>query len=206
VGRSGVLVVTAMLAITVARCASTLERPRGPTPSLDEEMAAVAAPSGAVPWSASRRLAWTDFRADAPAAEGPESALTAYSLLYGLRCERGKLDIRVVAAFLPEKSWVKRDMLRRADDSRQALQHEQTHFDLSEVHARRMRKYFPSMYDPCGRRDSSLTSLAEGFVEQESAAQALYDQETDHGRKPVAQRRWDASVAGLLSELGAFAP
>lgn len=201
---AAIAIVTALLITGCASASSTTRASARTKPSLDEEIATAAPPVEALAWSASRRLSWADFRGTSPAA-GADSALTAYRLLYGVRCDRNKLDMRVVAEFLPEKSWVRHNMLRQSDANRRALQHEQTHFDLSEVHARRMRKFFLTLYEPCGKRDPSLTTLAEGFVTQEASAQAQYDDETDHGRNVAEQTRWDASVQEMLASLNGFA-
>jgi hypothetical protein len=157
----------------------------------------------AIPWSASRRLAWTDFKGSAPDS-GAEGALTVYSLFHGMRCTGQTFEFRVTAGFLPARSWVKPSVLNNQELSTQTLAHEQTHFDLSEVHARRMRRYFAELYDPCGQTETSLEAGAAGFIRAEADAQTRYDQETAHGRRADAQRTWGERVRDDLASLVRF--
>jgi hypothetical protein len=159
----------------------------------------------AVPWSRDRRLMWSDFRAKPPVDPQPEAALTTYGLFYGVRCTGLRFEFQVTAAFLPNESWVQPQVLDSPADRVRSLAHEQTHFDLTEVHARRMRRYFGEMYQPCLRSQIELDRLANRFIEDELDAQQLYDLETGHGRVIEQQARWDQDVAVRLDELDRFA-
>lgn len=158
---------------------------------------------GAVPWSASRPLRWQDFTGEVPAGR-TESASTAYSLFYGVRCQGNRLQFVAWAAFLPTRSWVRPAVLTNPERSRRTLAHEQTHFDLSEFHARRMRKYFAELFNGCAQQDDRLRSLAERFVREEADAQARYDDETRHGILEPRQLVWDRYAAEMLKSLTAF--
>ena len=157
----------------------------------------------ALGWSATRRLSWTDFQGIAPA-RGDESALTAYSLFHGATCTGKAFEFRVVAAFLPRQSWVRPAVLANPATSSRTLRHEQTHFDLSEVHARRMRRYFAELFEPCMKTAEELGALAQRFVREEAAAQRRYDEETNHGRVARKQTEWDTEVGRQLASLGKF--
>ena len=63
-------------------------------------------------------------------------------------------------------------------ESARILRHEQTHFDLTEVYARRMRRFFEELYNPCGRPEEELPDVGERFVREEADAQRRYDNET----------------------------
>jgi hypothetical protein len=95
-------------------------------------------------------------------------------------------------------------MLRTAADSARALRHEQTHFDLSEIHARRMRRYYTELIAPCGRSTNDLEARVDQIERDEKTAQELYDRETDHGRATAPQLRWDKEVDGQLTALAKF--
>ena len=96
-------------------------------------------------------------------------------------------------------------MLRTAADSVRALRHEQTHFDLAEVHARRIRRYFAELMAPCRLSTNDLAASATRIGRDEKAAQAQYDSETDHGRNLTQQARWNKDVASELVALAKFA-
>jgi predicted secreted Zn-dependent protease len=96
-------------------------------------------------------------------------------------------------------------MLRTAADSARALRHEQTHFDLTEVHARRLRRYFVELMAPCRMSTKDLEAEAAQIGKDEKAAQAQYDAETDNGRALAQQARWEKDVAGQLVALAKYA-
>jgi hypothetical protein len=151
----------------------------------------------ASPWSAARRLTWSDFRGRPPG-EGREVAKTAYALFYAWKCRGSAFDFRVIAAFRPRQSWVKAVALNDTVLRRTALGHEQTHFDLAEVHARRMRQYFGALAGACRKTDGELTGLAGRLIAEEKAEQQRYDAETNHGLRSDEQAAWTAEVARQL--------
>jgi len=110
----------------------------------------------------------------------------------------------VVAAFRPKDSWVRPTVLRTPADSARALKHEQTHFDLTEVHARRLRRYYSELMAPCRISTSDLAGAAERIGGDEKAAQAQYDAETANGRTVAQQTRWDKDVASQLVTLAKY--
>ncbi|HVT46253.1 MAG TPA: DUF922 domain-containing protein [Vicinamibacterales bacterium] len=188
-----------VVVVMTAACAGT-RQPSAPPGSLDARLDADEAAAGAVPWAADRPLVWSDFRAQAPAG-GPEGALTAYSLLQDVRCTGTAFEFRVTAAFLPQRSWVKPPVLANPALSARTLRHEQTHFDLTEVHARLMRQYFAELYEPCRQDEAVLQRAADRFVADEAAEQSRYDADTHHGLAAPAQTRWDEDVRQRLAEL-----
>jgi hypothetical protein len=173
-------------------------------PPLDVEISHQMAAHDAVAWSAARPLTWTDFRG-APPSGGTEGAQTAYSLFYGLRCTRDLFQFQVTAGFLPRTSWVKPAVLASADESRRTLAHEQTHFDLSEVYARRMRKHFADLFRPCDQPLDQWRAVAQQYIRDETSAQGRYDNETRHGLVAARQQAWSLDVAEQLRLLAAFA-
>jgi hypothetical protein len=155
-------------------------------------------------WSSRRRLRWSDFQGD-PATRGTEAAMTAYAISYAWKCSGRTFEFRVLAGFRPRLSWVKAAVLRDTLESRRTLAHEQTHFDLTEVHARRMRRTFAELTGPCRRADTELTELAQRLVQAEKADQRRYDDETNHGLLLQQQAAWTAEVGRQLTALGRYA-
>jgi hypothetical protein len=198
----GRLLLAATVVGTALGCAAT-SGPRTPGDGLPATLRTQLAAHDAVPWSATRRLSWTDFQGIAPT-RGDEGALTAYSLFHGAACTGRAFEFRVIAAFLPRQSWVRPAVLVNPTTSARTLRHEQTHFDLSEVHARRMRRYFAELTQPCLKTTEELDALAQRFVREEGAAQRKYDDETSHGRVTKKQAEWETEVGRQLASLGRF--
>lgn len=195
--------VVALAAFVTAGCLASMPTRTAAGPSLTESINNRVKELGAFPWGLKRPLVWADFTGDPPR-ESPAAAETGYSLLHGVRCTGSVFEYRVVAAFRPDHSWVRPEILKRPTDSARALRHEQTHFDLTELHARRLRRYFMELVAPCKSSQGDLSQVAERYVHDEANAQAQYDRETDHGRKPTEQSRWDKDVDSQLFSTSKF--
>lgn len=96
------------------------------------------------------------------------------------------------------------------------LLHEQGHFDITEIHARRTRdklnkQVVEGAYQGVGpteiaARDKMLVNLNRDFemqLAEMKAEQALYDRETMHGRNAEVQTQWDRKFADQLAKLPA---
>jgi len=151
----------------------------------------------AFPWSATRPLTWSDFQGTPPT-EGSEGAKTSYTLYYAWKCRGESFEFRAVAGFRPRESWVKAVVLNDATQRRTVLGHEQTHFDLAEVHARRIRRTFADLTRPCARSDSELSALAQRLAQEEKAEQRRYDAETNHGLVAARQADWSLQTRRRL--------
>ena len=198
--------VAAAAAIALAiGCAAT--GPGGTTaaePTLAQTIDAQIASEEAIVWTARRPLTWSDFKGNPPAEAGIVAARTAYRIIDGAHCARSRFEYRVVTTFRPKDSWVRHAILKTPADSARALRHEQTHFDLSEVHARRLRRYFTELMAPCKMAPSDFAAAANRMAHDEKAAQVLYDTETENGRVAAQQTRWDREVDSQLLALAKF--
>jgi hypothetical protein len=148
-------------------------------------------------WSARRPLVWSDFQGPPPS-EGSEGAKISYTVYSGWKCRGSVFEFRVIAGFRPRQSWVKAIVLNDSTQRRTILRHEQTHFDLVEVHARRMRRAFGDLVRPCALTDTALSTLAERLSQEEKAEQRRYDTETNHGLLADKQAGWSADVTRRL--------
>jgi hypothetical protein len=196
-----VKIVAALLATIVTAAAMPAGgQDRQQQPPLIETIQSQIADRHGVIWSATRKLTWDDFTGAVVNADLGEAAHLEYGLFYGVRCTGRALQFRVINAMIPGDSWVLPSVISSPADNARTLQHEQTHFDLAEIHARKMEKYFAGLYEPCMRSNEDLAALADGLIKTQSAEQKRYDDETRNGRRADAQKHWDADVASRLSE------
>jgi hypothetical protein len=197
--------VAVVMCALVAGCASHAAPPASlQAPARVEPAAAPPAADTPIAWSATRPLIWDDFKAEAPEG-GVEGAHTVYLLSYESRCRGDAFQFFVAAVFLPYQSWVKTSVLRDEKESARVLQHERTHFDITEVHARRMRKYFSELYNPCRQTEEYIRGFIDRYVQDEAILQKRYDSETRYGLSPEYQRIWDHNVKTMLDGLANFA-
>jgi len=182
-------------------CARSPKRAAAPVPatssSLDALMRGDLAEDHAITWTAARRLTWRDFQGTPPE-DGSEGAMTSYTLYSAWKCRGAAFEFRVVAGFRPRQSWVKAVVLNDTTQRRTVLGHEQTHFDLSEVHARIMRRAFRGLQRPCSMSDGDLSGMVRRLIQAEKAEQRRYDAETNHGLRASQQAAWSAAVARRL--------
>ena len=202
--KAGALLLSLTVVAAILAGDSVPVRAHAAPQALDRQVRDDMTARGALPWSGSRRLRWTDFEAAAPAANG-EGALTAYSIFYGVQCTGERFQFLALAGFLPRDSWVRPEVLADKVQGDRTLRHEQTHFDLTEVFARRLRKSFSDLYQPCRRPDGDLDALASKYIQQEKAEQQRYDDETRHCLAAPAPADWDRLVASDLQSLAAYA-
>ena len=173
--------------------------PKARSPALDDVLREDLTADSAFPWSAARRLRWSDFRGQPPPpGRGEEAAKTGYALFYAWKCRGEAFDFRVIAAFRPRQSWVKAVIMNDTAQNRSALGHEQTHFDLAEIHARKMRQSFNALPDACRKSDRELDALARRLLQEEKTEQQRYDAETEHGLRAAQQATWSREVARRL--------
>lgn len=172
-------------------------------------------------WSSERRLTRSDFKGRVP----PNAATASMSWLnidVSWECAAGELSATVHATFDPGRSWwraaqgniwdtvgerrggvsgahleARRSAVQR--DS-QLLEHEQLHFDLTELSARRLKAQVGDLKDVCdGADDGDRVRQTVAQVDRElQEEQGRYDRETAHGTNAVAQARWIERVRKLL--------
>lgn len=151
-----------------------------------------------IPWEASRKLTWDDFKGPVPPDAVP-AATTASGISYrysaNLMHHEVNLDFDVTAYFYPEESWYKAE---RCDA--QILQHEQLHFDISEVFARRMRmKLRQTSFTENVK--SEIQKIYRETLNELEDLQDQYDWETNFSRNTEAQERWNTRIKEALERL-----
>ncbi len=146
-------------------------------------------------------LRWEDFKAtpdESSSYQASSNTGMGYSWSYNTYGGSLNLKYEVKSHFYPNLSWVKKG----ADAT--LLQHEQIHFDISELHARMLRK---TMSEYAIRRNirRDLKLIYEKAEAERRAMQKAYDLETNHSIDTVAQKQWGMKVQKLLEAHEAFA-
>ena len=150
----------------------------------------------AIRWDPQYRLTWNDFRASPPASQRV-AATTASGISYSYsaqgRSGRYRLDYEVYAYFYPEKSWYHPELCDSV-----VLSHEQLHFDISELYARKMREIL-GQRTFSGNVRAEVRRIFSQINEELSEFQDRYDRETDYSRDHEAQARWNQWIGQQLS-------
>ncbi|KAA9346030.1 DUF922 domain-containing protein [Adhaeribacter soli] len=149
-----------------------------------------------ISWKASRKLTWDDFKAKADDKD-PLHAMTATNIDMKAKCEKGELKVKVESVFVTGESWSKN---KKSD---RLLFHEQLHFDITEIYARRLRKELLALKDPCSNPEE-INKVTNRLFEEWKNQEDLYDKETDHGLKPDQMKVWADKITDELTSLEAY--
>jgi hypothetical protein len=176
---------------------------RGPSAAA-QAPAPAADPGAPIAWSSMRGLVWSQYRGRPDPAIGA-MAMTVYSLAYEEQCDGTTFTFSAIPQFEPAKSWVTTSALASGAASARLLTHEQGHFDLAEVHARRLRKALRELPDPCLRVPEERRAMVLSHLRQDRDRQARYDQETAYGSDVRRQTIWSGTIERELKALAEFA-
>ncbi len=144
-------------------------------------------------WHGPRKLTFADFK-DTPQASHPAEMAALTFGRFGYEVSRGKLQ--VFCKFHCYKSWIRQT---HAGDA-YTLAHEQAHFDITEIFARKLQKAFIE-------ENITADNLQEAnniYVQLNAECkrfQQRYDDETAHGGNRERQREWLVAIYHELSEL-----
>jgi hypothetical protein len=156
-------------------------------------------PATRVIWRAEAPLTWADFQGNPE----PHTGIDALSSC-GLTCDpalsrSGELRFDVVAFFSPTDSWVD-----QADASRLLLQHEQGHFDIGEIYARKMRRRLARSTFDQAHLNQQISAIYDQTFREFKEAQEAYDEVTEHSTRPEAQQEWNRWIAEELRRYEAY--
>lgn len=156
-------------------------------------------------WSEKRMLEWEDFRADKQPHAYNAIALTYCGIEYSVRALTSlygnNTNYVVKCIFYPEKSWAATDSVQRTDE---VLIHEQKHFDLCEVYARRLYKELTNTKINAFNLDDANT-VYQRIMNEYEERQYLYDEETHKSTNKDVQEKWNEDIARELEELKEYA-
>lgn len=145
-------------------------------------------------WSEYMPLDWSDFQAVPPGMSKRNiAAITSSVIQYRYYCEDGKIQYSVQSVFLKDESWV-RETARTND----YLRHEQLHFDITEVFARKLKRFLGQRTYYCDDVREFERQIND-VLAQWRELQAKYDRETQYSLDYRRQASWNDYVATLLT-------
>jgi hypothetical protein len=145
-----------------------------------------------IPWTVRRIVGWEDFQSTPlRGTEAVASTSTSLGLSYQVKDEQ--LSYEVTCNFSKTKSWglMKTDYI---------LAHEQGHFDITEICARRLHQALSAYTYNRRTYKQDLTRIYNNIVSQKEQMQENYDHETDHSRNKAVQAEWMGRIEQMLEE------
>ena len=147
---------------------------------------------------ASRRVTWNDFKGPVRNRSGYAAAIfTSIGLQTELRIIDRKLTatIRPQVFMIPSQSWAK-----PAGRSREGLEHEQLHFDITQVVMNRLIERLKLI--EAGTMDDLHSQIQYEYLEafkEMNRLQEEYDSESNHNLNSPGQLKWKLKVSEWLS-------
>ena len=144
-------------------------------------------------WSPDRALHWADFQAT-PMPLSPYAAITTAGIFYSLTYSPKSYRTRVYCYFLKSRSW------SRSKDRAQLLKHEQGHFDITELYARKLQLAFAAYHYHFATVSADLKNIFAGINAEKARMNEQYDRETDLSANAAQQTRWNKKIAQALKQ------
>ena len=131
-------------------------------------------------------------------------AITASGITFGFSIKQNKnnevlsFTSDVHAHFYTEQSWYK-----KAQADMHVLGHEQRHFDITELFARKFRMRIDTLKVSDNIR-RELKQIHKSVLKEMSQMQDRYDDDTDFSRNFKAQAKWEIFINKELQKLSAY--
>lgn len=150
-----------------------------------------------IPWIDTRKLNWEDFQSEPQKnSEAVASTSTEMGLTYVVK--NNSFTYNITCNFSKTKSWgiVKTPYI---------LAHEQGHFDVTEIFARKLHKALQEYQFNHNNYRNEISRIYDNIVEQKEAFQKLYDKHSDHSRNHKHQFHWQDKIEEFLLETAPYA-
>jgi len=161
--------------------------------------ASVDSDSDIIYWDGIDRLSWDDFEDDPRMDITDFYALNSSGIIDYKGCEEGIITYKFRAYFEKDESWVKKEAITDYH-----LAHEQLHFDITELYARKLRKLLSGLEFKCGD-EKNFERFVAATLENWYNEQRNYDIMTRHSLNKEQQREWQYRIKMELSLLDNYA-
>lgn len=155
-----------------------------------------------VSWNEVNKLTWADFKAN-PETETDAVALTASGITFGYSVKTAgerivDFSTTVESHFYPNKSWYLKDQANP-----HILGHEQLHFDITELYARKFRQQLTKLKVNQNVK-VQMNRLHATINKAVGETQRRYDSQTKHSMNVEKQKEWEAFIEKELNSLDEF--
>ena len=152
-------------------------------------------------WSATNKLTWSDFRGSVPKdmLKSIRRAVCPSQISVESISHNAAFQVRVKVIFLKNEAWTKDTA------SMYVLAHEQLHFDITELQARKIRKSVSELKEKEITDFTKYQVYIQKFVSENDKLQEEYDKQTNHGGFEDHQQVWREKISKELIALKMFA-
>jgi predicted secreted Zn-dependent protease len=145
-----------------------------------------------VKWNASKKLTWADYKSKPdPTSDAAASTTTYLKVEYNISST--KFDFKIESFFSKTRSW-------GLHKTAYILSHEQGHFDIAEVYARKLYKALSEYKFNKRTYQKDLEKIYKKVTDEKGETQNDYDKETKHSINKTRQAEWLVKIAEMLEE------
>lgn len=149
-----------------------------------------------IQWKDGQKLTWADYKGKVDsAADAAASTATYLGIEYNF--SNNSVDYKITCSFSKTKSWG----LHKNDH---ILSHEQGHFDITEIYARKLNKQMKNYQFNKDTYKTDLRKIYMTILEEKENMQNSYDDETNHSINREKQAEWSRKISDLLNEYKTF--
>ncbi|MFN7704569.1 MAG: DUF922 domain-containing protein [Chryseotalea sp.] len=149
-------------------------------------------------WSTSYRLKWSDFAGRVDSSSNWMAGCAASIYVKGF-WENGLPNFSVSNSFIRGDAWTK------DTTSVAMLQHEQLHFDIAEIHARKIRRAVALLRQQKVKDIEAYSAEIRKLLQMRNDTDSLYDEQTSHGTYGNQQSEWKQKILKELQALNNYA-
>lgn len=150
-------------------------------------------------WNENVRLSYDDFKGPVPGNKLEQKAITFSVIEIKFDQSAESVKVNVLSYFQRDLSWMRNDW-----KNDYTLRHEQGHFDITELHARKVRKKLEGMKISRKNGDKKVNKVCQKLIKQHHKAQVKYDKATSFSIREKNQKEWSAKIAKDLKKLDAY--
>jgi hypothetical protein len=150
-----------------------------------------------IEWSPVKRLSWDDYLAT-PSSLSDAAAITSTALGIEYHIRNNSLSYSITCRFSKTRSWGR-------FKTTYILQHEQGHFDITEIFARKLAKEIKEYKFNPRKYQDDLGKIYQKVMDEKEQYQYKYDIETDYSRNKEKQAEWLKKIETELEKMDGFA-
>lgn len=151
-----------------------------------------------IPWDKNVQLQWSDFTGRADTSSQWVAVCPASVYVRGFM-DKGLPNFLVTNSFMKKEAWTK------DPTSANILRHEQLHFDIAEVYARKIRQSIDSLRRRNVKTVSNYSLEITKLIKKRHEIDSLYDEQTSHGTYGDEQSDWNQKILKELEALNDYA-
>jgi|ERR1035437_2394416 hypothetical protein len=150
-------------------------------------------------WEKNVKLTWNNYKGSPNGNTEGLSAVTNYHIKTTSHYFGDSVEYVIKCYLSMQASWVKKE-----DQNDKVLHHEQGHFDIGEIFARKIRKAVSGFAFKMETLNKDYNTLFQNLMKECDTYDELYDSETNKSENAEKQKEWDQKIDKELKDLEGY--